>query len=186
MALVEVKVPDIGDFEDVAVIELLVQPGDTIKPEQSLATVESDKASMEIPSSHGGVIKELKIKLGDKVSEGSVIAEEARWCTPAGRSKIGLPAAGGMQDDSATPNERERSLTRRAIPATEATFTTRPQPFESRCGTTADATRKGAVRFTSTTRRHCTAGISQLALAGDSLYWRVRRSRGSFQSRGRV
>jgi pyruvate dehydrogenase E2 component (dihydrolipoamide acetyltransferase) len=74
MAQVEVKVPDIGDFEDVAVIELLVKPGDTIKPEQSLATVESDKASMEIPSSHGGVVKELKIKLGDKVSEGSVIA----------------------------------------------------------------------------------------------------------------
>lgn len=74
MALVEVKVPDIGDFEEVAVIELLVKPGDTIKPEQSLATVESDKASMEIPSSHGGVVKELKIKLGDKVKEGTVIA----------------------------------------------------------------------------------------------------------------
>jgi pyruvate dehydrogenase E2 component (dihydrolipoamide acetyltransferase) len=74
MAQVEVKVPDIGDFEDVAVIELLVKPGDTIKPEQSLATVESDKASMEIPSSHGGVVKELKIKIGDKVREGSVIA----------------------------------------------------------------------------------------------------------------
>lgn len=74
MALVEVKVPDIGDFKDVAVIELLVKPGDTIKAEQSLATVESDKASMEIPSSHAGVVKELKIKLGDKVSEGTVVA----------------------------------------------------------------------------------------------------------------
>jgi len=74
MALVEVKVPDIGDFKDVAVIELLVQPGDTIKPEQSLLTVESDKASMEIPASHGGVVKELKVKLGDKISEGTVIA----------------------------------------------------------------------------------------------------------------
>ena len=74
MALVEVKVPDIGDFKDVAVIELLVKPGDTIKAEQSLVTVESDKASMEIPSSHAGVLKELKVKLGDKVAEGSVIA----------------------------------------------------------------------------------------------------------------
>ena len=73
MALVEVKVPDIGDFSEVAVIELLVKPGDTVKPEQSLITVESDKASMEIPSSHGGVVKELKVKLGDKVSEGSVV-----------------------------------------------------------------------------------------------------------------
>jgi pyruvate dehydrogenase E2 component (dihydrolipoamide acetyltransferase) len=74
MALVEIKVPDIGDFKDVAVIELLAKPGDTVKQEQSLITVESDKASMEIPSSQGGVVKEMRIKLGDKVSQGSVIA----------------------------------------------------------------------------------------------------------------
>ncbi|NBT10695.1 MAG: dihydrolipoyl dehydrogenase, partial [Betaproteobacteria bacterium] len=67
MALVEVKVPDIGDFDEVAVIEVLVKPGDAVKVEQSLITVESDKASMEIPSSHAGVVKELKVKLGDKV-----------------------------------------------------------------------------------------------------------------------
>jgi dihydrolipoamide dehydrogenase len=72
--IVEVKVPDIGDFKDIAVIELLVKPGDTIQAEQSLVTVESDKASMEIPSSHAGVVKELKVNLGDKVSEGSVLA----------------------------------------------------------------------------------------------------------------
>ncbi len=70
----EVKVPDIGDFKDVAVIELLVKVGDTVKVEQSLMTVESDKASMEIPSSHAGVVKELKVKLGDKVNIGDVIA----------------------------------------------------------------------------------------------------------------
>jgi pyruvate dehydrogenase E2 component (dihydrolipoamide acetyltransferase) len=73
MALVEVKVPDIGDFKEVAVIELLVKPGDTIKAEQSLITVESDKASMEIPSSHAGVVKELKVQVGDKVGEGSLV-----------------------------------------------------------------------------------------------------------------
>ncbi|MEZ5662084.1 MAG: dihydrolipoyllysine-residue acetyltransferase [Burkholderiaceae bacterium] len=73
MALVEVKVPDIGDFSEVAVIELLVKVGDTVKAEQSLVTVESDKASMEIPSSHAGVVKELKVALGDKVSEGSLL-----------------------------------------------------------------------------------------------------------------
>jgi dihydrolipoamide dehydrogenase len=73
MALVDVKVPDIGDFKDVAVIELLVKPGDTVKVEQSLITVESDKASMEIPSSHAGTVKELKVALGDKVGEGSVV-----------------------------------------------------------------------------------------------------------------
>ncbi len=73
MALVEVKVPDIGDFDEVAVIELMVKVGDTVKVEQSLITVESDKASMEIPSSTAGVVKEIKIAIGDKVKEGSVV-----------------------------------------------------------------------------------------------------------------
>ena len=73
MALVEVKVPDIGDFDEVSVIELLVKPGDAVKPEQSLITVESDKASMEIPSSHAGVVQSIKVQLGDKVKQGSVI-----------------------------------------------------------------------------------------------------------------
>ncbi|MDM0041805.1 dihydrolipoyl dehydrogenase [Variovorax sp. J22G21] len=71
--LVEVKVPDIGDFKDVAIIELLVKPGEVIAVDTGLIMVESDKASMEIPSTHAGTIKELKVKLGDKVSEGSVI-----------------------------------------------------------------------------------------------------------------
>ena len=73
MARVEVKVPDIGDIKSVDVIELLAQVGDTIRVEQSLITVESDKASMEIPSSHAGVIKEMKVKIGDKVSEGTLL-----------------------------------------------------------------------------------------------------------------
>ena len=73
MSMVEVKVPDIGDFKEVEVIELLIKAGDTIKVDQSLITVESDKASMEIPSSQAGVVKEIKIKVGDKVAEGSVL-----------------------------------------------------------------------------------------------------------------
>jgi dihydrolipoamide dehydrogenase len=73
MALVDIKVPDIGDFDEVAVIELLVKAGDVVKAEQSLITVESDKASMEIPCSQAGVVKELKVKLGDKVKQGSVV-----------------------------------------------------------------------------------------------------------------
>ena len=73
MALVEIKVPDIGDFKDVAVIEVLVKPGDHIKVEQSLVTVESDKASMEIPSSHAGLVKDMKVALGDRIGEGSVL-----------------------------------------------------------------------------------------------------------------
>ena len=73
MATLELNVPDIGDFAEVTVIELMVKAGDTIRAEQSLITVESDKASMEIPSSHAGVVKELKVKLGDKVKEGSLV-----------------------------------------------------------------------------------------------------------------
>lgn len=73
MAVVDIQVPDIGDFDEVTVIELMVKPGDTVKAEQSLITVESDKASMEIPSSHAGVVKELKVKLDDKVKQGSVV-----------------------------------------------------------------------------------------------------------------
>ena len=73
MALVEVQVPDIGDFDEVTVIELMVKMGDTVKAEQSLITVESDKASMEIPSSTAGVVKEMRVALGDKIKQGSVV-----------------------------------------------------------------------------------------------------------------
>ena len=88
MSMVEVKVPDIGDFKEVEIIELLVKAGDTIKVDQSLITVESDKASMEIPSSTAGVVKEIKVKLGDKVAEGSLIllieaAAEEKAAAPA-------------------------------------------------------------------------------------------------------
>ncbi|MDE2000909.1 MAG: hypothetical protein KGI52_18510, partial [Burkholderiales bacterium] len=85
MARIELTVPDIGDVHDAAVIEILVQPGASIKAEQSLITIESDKASMEVPSSHAGVIKELRLKLGDKVSQGTVIGvlETAADAQPA-------------------------------------------------------------------------------------------------------
>jgi pyruvate dehydrogenase E2 component (dihydrolipoamide acetyltransferase) len=73
MSIVEVNVPDIGDFKEVEVIELMVKPGDRINVDQSLITVESDKASMEIPSSHAGVVSEIKVKIGDKVAEGSLL-----------------------------------------------------------------------------------------------------------------
>ena len=85
MALVEVKVPDIGDFKEVEVIELMVKPGDRVAADQSLLTVESDKASMEIPSSHAGIVKELKVKLGDKVAMGTLVLvlETAGTAAPA-------------------------------------------------------------------------------------------------------
>ena len=75
MAQVEVKVPDIGDYDGVPVIEVLVAVGDTVKLDQGLATLESDKATMEVPSSAAGVVRELRIKVGDEVAQGTVIAE---------------------------------------------------------------------------------------------------------------
>jgi dihydrolipoamide dehydrogenase len=113
MSILEIQVPDIGDFDEVAVIELLVKPGDTVKEEQSLITVESDKASMEIPSSHAGVVKELKIKIGDKVKQGSIVltleaagaapvATAAAAPAPAAVSEKKQPLAGIEPAQSAT------------------------------------------------------------------------------------
>ena len=91
---VEIKVPDIGDFKDVEIIEVLVTPGEAVTKEQSLITVESDKASMEIPSSAAGIVKEMRVRLGDKVSEGSVILlleAEAEVATPVPAAAMPAP-----------------------------------------------------------------------------------------------
>ncbi len=105
MAMVEVNVPDIGDFKDVEVIELLVKPGDVIKAEQSLITVESDKASMEIPSSHAGTVKDVKIKLGDKVNRGTLLVlletGAATAAAPAAAAPAPAPVAAAAAPASA-------------------------------------------------------------------------------------
>ena len=106
MALIEVKVPDIGDFDEVAIIEVLVKAGDTVKAEQSLITVESDKASMEIPSSHAGVVKELRVALGDKVSTGSLVlmletADGAAVASAAAATAVAAPAASAPAPETA-------------------------------------------------------------------------------------
>jgi pyruvate dehydrogenase E2 component (dihydrolipoamide acetyltransferase) len=105
MSVIQVKVPDIGDFKEVEVIELMVKPGDTIKADQSLITVESDKASMEIPSSHAGVVKELKVKVGDKVSEGSLLLEleEAAGAPAAAPAPAAQPATVAAAPAAAAP-----------------------------------------------------------------------------------
>ena len=107
MALVEVQVPDIGDFKGVEIIELLVRPGDTVAVDQSLLTVESDKASMEIPSTHAGVVKEMKVGLGDKVSQGSVVlvleaAAGAAAPAPAA-APVAAPPAAAVAAPAAAP-----------------------------------------------------------------------------------
>ena len=114
MALVEVKVPDIGDFDEVTVIELMVKVGDTIKAEQSLITVESDKASMEIPSSSAGVVKELRVKLGDKVKQGSVV--------------LVLEASGAASAPAAAPVEAPAAAAPVTAPAVASAPTEAPAP----------------------------------------------------------
>jgi len=102
VAASEVKVPDIGDFKNIEVIEVLVKPGDSVKKEQSLITLESDKATMEIPSPAAGVVKELKLKAGDKVSQGSLILLlEAAAGAPAPAAE--KPAAVAAPAQSAAP-----------------------------------------------------------------------------------
>jgi pyruvate dehydrogenase E2 component (dihydrolipoamide acetyltransferase) len=106
MSAIEIKVPDIGDFAEVTVIELMVKPGDTVAVDQSLITVESDKASMEIPSSHAGVVKEIKVILGDKVKEGSVV--------------LMLEAAGAAVAPAAAPASAPKEAAAPAVPAQAA------------------------------------------------------------------
>src|SRR4030095_14126562 len=120
MATVDVKVPDIGDFHDMPVIEIMVKPGDTVKAEDSLVVLESDKATMDVPAPFAGTVKELKVKLGDKVNEGTLIltlssdapavqaaakdhkaaitAPPAPTSAPAGIAEVRVPDIGDFKD----------------------------------------------------------------------------------------
>ena len=118
MSVIDIKVPDIGDFSEVTVIELLVKPGDTIKAEQSLITVESDKASMEIPSSHAGVVKALTVKLGDKVAEGSVVLSLE---VAEGAAAPAAPAAAPAAVSEPKPAPATAAPAPRKVPASSAT-----------------------------------------------------------------
>ncbi|HEX3061066.1 MAG TPA: dihydrolipoyl dehydrogenase [Usitatibacter sp.] len=110
MAQIEIKVPDIGDFKDVPVIELQVKPGDTVAKEDPLVTLESDKATMEVPSTHAGTVKELRVKVGDKVSQGTVIALlETVDAAAAAKPAAPQPAAAAPQR-AAEPGSDEKAL----------------------------------------------------------------------------
>src|SRR5205814_8529787 len=98
MSTIEVKVPNIGDFKDVPVIEVFVKPGDAVKAEDSLVTLESDKATMDVPAPAAGTVKDLRIKVGDKVSEGSVL--------------LTLEAAGAATKEEAQPPAAPPTTTR--------------------------------------------------------------------------
>ena len=169
MSMVEVKVPDIGDFKEVEVIEVLVKPGDTVKVDQSLITVESDKASMEIPSSHAGVVKELKVKLGDKVSEGSLIlvldaaAESAAAPAPAAAPAAAAPAPAPVAvtppvtaAPAAVPQAVQQPAPQPAAPAPVAAAPVAPQPA-------APATQQAAPLSAAASKAHASPSIRKFA-----------------------
>ena len=107
MSLIEVKVPDIGDFDAVEIIEILVAEGDSVSENQDIITLESDKAAMEIPSSAAGIIKSIKVKVGDKVAQGDVILSVESEADSAAEEKTEAPKAESAQPK---PAETEKSL----------------------------------------------------------------------------
>jgi dihydrolipoamide dehydrogenase len=120
MAAIEIKVPDIGDFKDIPVIEILVKPGDTVNKEDSLVTLESDKATMDVPSTHAGTVKEVRVKLGDKVSQGTLIAvvESAAAASPAPKPA----AAPTVSSPAAAPAAPQGGGVRQALASTLASL----------------------------------------------------------------
>ncbi|HEX3550275.1 MAG TPA: biotin/lipoyl-containing protein, partial [Candidatus Elarobacter sp.] len=125
MANVELKVPDLGGFSDIPVIEVLVNPGDTVKKDDPLVTLESDKATMEVPASAAGTVREIAVKVGDKVSQGSVLvrvdADEAQSATPPTppsilpNDAVGIVAsdAGSAMESGAPPPQQNREAAER-------------------------------------------------------------------------
>src|ERR1700694_2456775 len=114
----EVVVPDIGDFTDVPVIEVLVKAGDTVAKEDPLVTLESDKATMEVPAPAGGVGKEVKVKVGDKVAEGALILTLQTAAAAAPQASSPQPAQAAAPAGSATPSAESAAPPPAAAPAT--------------------------------------------------------------------
>ena len=141
MSAIEIKVPDIGDFDEVTVIELLVKPGDSIKEEQSLITVESDKASMEIPSSHAGKVVAITVKLGDKVKQGSVV--------------LTLEAEGAATYAPAIPAPSVAASTVSAAFAASAAAVSPSKPANASVGIAQTATKTVASSYTGTVDLDC-------------------------------
>jgi dihydrolipoamide dehydrogenase len=116
MSTIEVKVPDIGDFDEVEVIEVLISPGDTVQAEDSLITLESDKAAMEIPSSDAGVVKDVKVKVGDKISQGAVICTLEAEAAAAATEKQEAAAEAAPAEKTSPAAPAEQPATAQAAP----------------------------------------------------------------------
>src|SRR5438874_1140003 len=122
MSTLEVKVPDIGDFTNVPVIEVFVKPGDNVKADDSLVTLESDKATMDVPSPSAGVVKDLKLKVGDKVSEGSVILTlEARDATAAKPPQSAAAAPAPAREERGAPSPSKEAPSPKPAPGAAET-----------------------------------------------------------------
>ena len=166
MAAIEVRVPDIGDFKDVPVIELLVKPGDVVKKDDSLVTLESDKATMEVPAPQPGTVKELRVKLGDKVSEGSVIVtlEAAAGAAPSGADKqAAAPAKAGAQLP-ATPASTGKAMPAPSPAATQAAAPAPPAPSAPAAAAPSPASSPApAVERTGAIPPHASPGVRRFA-----------------------
>ena len=157
MAQVDIQVPDIGDFKGVSIIELLVKPGDSIKVEQSLITVESDKASMEIPSSHAGIVKAMKVKLGDTVSQGSVILTlEIEGASASASAPPPVPA-------STRPAVPAPTSAATPAPALASTVPAAPAPAAVPPGAPAAAAAPAATTTPASTAKQATTGANPAA-----------------------
>ena len=114
MSLIDVKVPDIGDFKNIPVIEILVKPGDVVKPEDALVSLESDKATMDVPSPAAGKVAEIVVAIGDKVSQGTLIlklegAGDGAAASGEAMAASASAASGGARSASSAPRRRPRA-----------------------------------------------------------------------------
>ena len=118
---IEIKVPDIGDYKDIPVIEIHVKVGDLVQLEQSLITLESDKATMDVPSSHAGIVKELKVKMGDHVSEGSLVLVLEESTSPVSSTqsldKLPTPEISQAPSEASIPSAPVPSVAQISSPA---------------------------------------------------------------------
>jgi len=146
MSTIDVKVPDIGDFKDVPVIEVLVKAGDTVKPEDSLVTLESDKATMDVPSPAGGVVKDVRVKVGDKVSEGSVVLTLEAEAAPAAATSAAASAP-APSSPPASPPQPAPAPAPQPSPASGSGSAPSPQPSPASEGGSAPSPQPDAAAF---------------------------------------
>ena len=150
MSLKEARVPDIGDYTDVPVIEILVSPGDTVARDQGLVTLESDKATLEVPAPFAGVVREIKVKLGDTISEGAIVAliepVEATDAAPvaAAPPAAAEPAAPAPETAKPAPARPATPTARPATPTATARPTAAPTACPARTGRRRTARRRTA------------------------------------------